>query len=90
MKFDISQHIGTEETQTNENGELQVDEIEKLSHFIEQINDSMASFHIGIRVISERLSTLERHVAYLLTQDPKVGAAIKEHTAKAESDEPKA
>ena len=85
MKIDISGHIGTEE-QVKESS----DELDQLSAFIDQMNDSIASFHIGVKVISERLNTLERHVAYLLTQDPKVGATIKEHTAKAESDEPKA
>lgn len=88
MKIDIGEHIGSESA--DQNPEIQPDDIEQLSNFIEQINDSMASFHIGIRMISERLSTLERHVSYLLTQDPKVGATIREHQAKAEANEPKA
>lgn len=89
MKIDIGEHLNTE-SPANESSELNTDDIEQLSNFIEQINDSMASFHIGIRMISERLNTLERHVSYLLTQDPKVGATIKEHQSKAELNEPKA
>jgi hypothetical protein len=84
MKIDL----GLEKTESPQENLAEVDDFAAL---VNSMNDTIASFHIGIKFLSDRIATVERHVAYLLTQDPTVGATIREHSAKMDaSNEPKA
>jgi hypothetical protein len=71
----------------------QPDESPSEEDFIEYVNklllglqDSMGSLHIGIRVMNERISLLEKYVGYFLEKDPVLGEKIKA-MAKARAEE---
>jgi len=57
------------------------DPVEIIMSTIGGLNDSIASMHIGIRVLSTRVATLEKYVAYLMQKDPEMGEKIKQHLA---------
>jgi hypothetical protein len=65
-----------------ESGPTEDDFIGQIMAFVASINDSVASMQIGLRTISNRLSSAERHISYLLEQDPVAGPKIKEHLKK--------
>ena len=96
MKIDLGEHVGTDPVLVNDNGSIDSEDV--FSILVDQIGDTLASFNITIKMLAghiealeSRINSMERHIGYLLTQDPKVGATIKEHTAKAEElNEPKA
>lgn len=58
----------------------------QIGAMIGAIQDSVASMHIAIRTLSTRISSIEKHVSYLLEKDPDVGPKIKEHLAKMDKD----
>ena len=62
------------------------DAVDVIGKSIESLNDSIASMHIYVRTLDQRLSSIERHVAYLLEKDPVVGAKIQEHLSKMEQE----
>lgn len=96
MKIDLGEHIENSAPEVKANDNIENEDV--FSILVDQISDTLASFNITIKMLAghiealeSRINSTERHIAYLLTQDPKVGATIKEHTAKAEElNEPKA
>lgn len=59
------------------------DFVEYVSKLMLGLQESMGNLHIGIRMMSERISLLEKYVSYLLEKDPAVGEKIKAIAAKA-------
>lgn len=56
--------------------------IAQVEQYMNQLNDSVASMHIAVRTLSNRVASLEKHVSYLLEQDPIAGPKIKAHLAE--------
>lgn len=63
--------------------EPEIDPVEVIFNTIKSLEDSIASMHIGIRVLSTRLSTTEKYIAYLLEKDPEMSGKIKALKEKA-------
>ena len=79
--IDLSNEIESSETAPEGGGELTQDQvvIEQIAMAMDSLQDSFASMHIFIRTLSQRMASLEKHVAFLLQKDPEVGEKIKEH-----------
>jgi hypothetical protein len=48
------------------------------------IQDSVGSLHIGVRILNERISMLEKYTGYLMEKDPEMGPKLKDLIAKAD------
>lgn len=60
--------------------------IEYVNKLLLGLQDSMGSLHIGIRIMNERISQVEKYVSYLLEKDPEIGAKVKAMAAKAKAE----
>lgn len=49
------------------------------------LNDSVASFHIGLKMMNTRLAQVEKYVSYLLEKDPTMGPKMAELVKKTEA-----
>jgi len=61
---------------TAENSEL--DLIAFVEDTFKSLNDSVASFHIGLKMMNTRLAQVEKYVSYLLEKDPTMGPKMAE------------
>jgi hypothetical protein len=52
--------------------------MEFVSKTLESLQNSMASLHLGLRMMNTRVETLEKWVGFLMEQDPTLGPKLKE------------
>jgi uncharacterized coiled-coil protein SlyX len=74
---ELEQAIGipAEEAEAQEATEDQM--LAEIVSYIDTIQSSLAAMQVGLRVINNRLSSLENYVAYLLKKDPEAGPKVE-------------
>jgi hypothetical protein len=55
--------------------------MEFVSKTLESLQNSMASLHIGLRMMNTRVETLEKWVGFLMEESPTLGPKLKEMLA---------
>jgi hypothetical protein len=60
----------------------EADPFDALAEFMKGMQDSMAGVHIHIKLLEDRLASAERHISYLLLQDPRMGPKLRGHLEK--------
>lgn len=78
---------GATESPADANQSQGDDFVEHIEKMLLGLQDSIASFHIGLRVLGSRIAQLEQYTAYLLEKDPVLGPKVKAmaEAAKAEA-----
>ena len=88
IDFNAEGLLGVDATITEE-AEVGVPAEEELAEYINKmllsLQDSMGSMQIGLRIMTQRVSGLEKWVAYLLEKDPVLGPRLKAQADKEEA-----
>lgn len=79
--IDLSTEIEGSKPDQADQAELTQDQVvlEQIAMAMDSLQDSFSSMHIFVRTLSQRMASIEKHVAFLLQKDPEVGEKIKEH-----------
>ena len=72
-----------DEVNAEAQAEGQEDEVlTQIATYIDSLQSSLASMQVGLRIMNNRIGTLEKYVSYLLTKDPEASVKIKELAQK--------